>query len=258
MQSTASLASMSSGADSSTPRIANVSKGQLEYQTSVSGQWLPLQSYDNEREPLSTIHTVIFREGNISFVQQTCGGAVSCGVKLLPVNYGSRIKIGTTESGPSMPFDIILELTREEACLTSCLRSADAGIEPKHSLRRCPLARVCKSFTAMRLYLPRDNFEPQLKRSSGPNDFWFKIVNALRRDLNSVLRPIPDGASVAELSIGLSSSPNKILPPSVSKVNTTPVQQRFNDLLASKKNSSPPKKSSTSGQQVATYSEPRQ
>lgn len=264
---------MSSVAENVTPRVVSVSKGQLEYQTSASSQWLPLQSYDNDREPPSTIHTIILREKSISFVQQTCGGAISCGVKLTPMQYGSRIKIGTIESGQSLPPDIIVELTREERCLTTCLRSASAGVKPTHALQQCPLARVCESFTVMRLYLPRDNFEPKLESSGGPNEFWFKIVNALRRDLKSAQQPILDTASPGERSIDLSSSrksspPHR--PPSEPKVDITSGEERFNDLLSSQKKSTPPKKTSTPVQQVAiapkktstplqqvaTYSEP--
>ena len=248
---------MSSISDTETARAVIVSKGQLVYQTSASGQWLPLQSYDNDREPPSTVHSIIFREKNISFVQQTRGGAISCAVRLNPTHYGSRIRIGMVEGGQPQQFDIIVELTREELCLTSCLRSANAGTKPNHTVKQCPLAQVCKSFSAMRLYLPRDNFEPLLNRSSGPDPFWYKIVNALRRDLNAVPQPSLETASVETRSDHLSSSQQSSPLPSVTKVEIASVVQRVNNLLSSLKNSTPPKKASTSVQQAVAISEPQ-
>lgn len=244
-------------ADTETPRVVYVSKGQLEYQTSESGQWLPLQSYDNDREPLSTIHAIMLSQRCISFVQQTCGGAVSCSLRLDPMQYGSRIRIGMAEGGQSQQFDIIVELTREELCFTSCLRAANAGIKPNHTIQQCPLAQVCKSFSAMRLYLPRGNFGPKFKRSSAPNEFWVKIVNALRRDLDSVPQPSLDAAAATERSIDLSSSQKGNSPPSVPKVDITSVRERFNNLPSSQKKSTPPKKTSASVQQAVAISEPQ-
>ena len=247
---------MSSVTDTGTPRIVNVSKGTLEYQTSASGQWLPLQSHDNDRELPSTIHDIIFRERYISFVQQTCGGAISCGVRLFPMQYGSCIRIGMVEGRQPQQFDIIVELTREELCLTSCLRSVNAGNKPKHAVQQCPLAHVCKSFSAMRLYLPRDNFEPTLKGSSQPEEFWYEIVNALRRDLKTTPQPSLETASVGERSDIPSSSQQSSLP-DVTTVDITSLGERFNNLLSSRKNSTPPKKASTSVQQSVAISEPQ-
>lgn len=248
---------MSSISDTETARAVNVSKGQLVYQTSASGQWLPLQSHDNDREPPSTIHSIIFREKNISFVQQTCGGAISCGVRLNPMHYGSRIRIGMVEGGQPQQFEIIVELTRGELCLTSCLRSANAGTKPNHAVQQCPLAQVCKSFSTIRLYLPRDNFEPMLKRSSGPAEFWHRIVSALRRDLDTVPQSSLETASVETRSGHLSSSQQGSPLPSVTKVDIASVGKRVNNLLSSLKSSTPPKKASTSVQQAVTISEPQ-
>ena len=150
------IMSSTQSAQPSLERI-RIDRANLWYKSAGNDQWVKLDNITTQSDTFNVSRVEV--RYSIKVEQRYPSGTGTCSLTLEPINYYEpKVDAAEDSKYPEAP-DFILSVLCKD--VPDCIYSA-SGISSK-SLADFPLARLAKTFTAIKLRLPMAEFKPKLK-----------------------------------------------------------------------------------------------